>query len=72
MDYDYDLQVWMDKHGIIMDCGHSPNATAAGPCCNGRRYAGMTVDQARDAQSEREARCYNPNLMTPYTGGSHD
>lgn len=43
LDFNYDLQVWT-RRGLIQRCGH-PESMACG--CNGRKFAGMTVEVAR-------------------------
>lgn len=41
--YDYDVQVWV-RGGLVQNCGHP-----RGECgCNARRYAGFTIDKARE------------------------
>ena len=48
----YDLQVWV-KDGRVLPCGH-PVAMGA-VCCNGRRYAGLTLADAHTAELIRGA-----------------
>jgi hypothetical protein len=45
--FDYGLQVWVTA-GVILRCGHPGERCS----CNARRFAGMTVPQAREVMTE--------------------
>jgi len=47
--FDYVAQVWT-RDGIVLDCGHpSFMTTPERFCCEARRFAGMSVTDARAA-----------------------
>jgi hypothetical protein len=48
--FDYGLQVWVTA-GVILRCGHPGERCS----CNARRFAGMTVLQARETEAARVA-----------------
>lgn len=41
--FDYDVQVWV-INGIVQRCGHPESM---GYCCNKKKYAGLTIEEAR-------------------------
>lgn len=74
--FDYDLQVWV-RAGKIARCGHPENmSTATTACCNGSRFAGLTVIEARELEQvdkakreipghDREAILYTDGTLVP-------
>lgn len=52
-EYDYDLQAWVDN-GVVMRCGH-PRTMGLG-CCNGGRYEGWPIAQAREHWAKETGR----------------
>lgn len=55
-DYDYDLQVWV-VNGIIQRCGHRSNVSCG---CNGLKYAGLTINEARAAAATNVDKALDP------------
>lgn len=46
IEFNYELQVWV-VDGIVQPCGHPETMKG---CCNARKYAGLTIQQAVESK----------------------